>query len=95
MKRKELLDVVRREGINSEDIVDKLVKQYMSCHEKSDMLRVKKEIKIFVAKLKLKYCKCNRMYQRLITTESEWLDKDILVEEGPVNAPSGRPSLPY
>ena len=96
MKRKDLIVEVQRVGINSESLFFELltfVVHKEGPEETLDCVALKQQMKTFVSRLREKYKKYNRKFDRLISNENDWLDKnlEIIRVQEPTKAGPGRP----
>ena len=97
MKRIDLLPKVKEVGINSialySDLMDFVLSSEKGGEDKINCDSLKVTLQTFVSRLREKFTKHNRKFQRLIEKEKDWLETDIKIER--ISPPSvsvvGRP----
>ena len=90
MKRKDLIEIVRKEGINNKSLVNTLC-EYAKVEDDG-----KEKVKTFLNNLKKRYMKHNRTWARLLEKENDWLEKDLFEEQNiKTEAGPGRPKVQF
>ena len=77
MKRRELLSVIKQNGMFSNDLIPKLIEEVQKHSDNEDTETLRNTLRLFIVKLRAKFLKAKRMYSRLEEQESDWLNKDI------------------
>ena len=97
MKRIHLVPIIQELGINHDNILEALLREfcrleglYYESIEKSEMINLKKTLIIFKCKFRSKLRKYARTFSRLLEHERTWLNKDITVNKKNVPSGSGR-----
>ena len=80
MRKRDLLSVIKQNGIDSNDLTSKLIEEIQKYVDVEDTTTLKKPFSMFLAKLRVKFRKNHRMYKRLEERESDWLDTGIAIE---------------
>ena len=89
MKRIHLVPIIQELGINHDNLLEALLREfcrleglYYESIEKPEMINLKKTLIIFKCKFRSKLRKCARtFFSRLLEHERTWLNKDITVNK--------------
>ena len=97
MKRIHLVPIIQELGINHDNLLEALLREfcrleglYYESIEKPEMINLKKTLIIFKCKFRSKLRKYARTFSRLLEHERTRLNKDITVNKKNVAAGSGR-----
>ena len=84
MKRLDLVNKVREIGLKSEQLnsdLSEFVLSYLdSGREDVDLESLKIDMKLFISKVKQKYIKSSRHFDRLLKNESKWLSEEFVLK---------------
>ena len=77
MKRRDLVDLIRKVGINNKELQDLIETELVKVYVIDDIEELSSKVWTFISHFKARYNKHNRMYDRLVEKESSWLNEDI------------------